>query len=164
MAYLQSHRGDYLSSHQGGLPILAGIGGSLLKKGFSWLTRRVSKGAVGKAAAAGVGVAAARIIPSPTRIGIPTPGGGTFRPLALPPGGMPAYTPGPEGIPRGHRLNKTGYHLKDGTYIPPGTKVVKVRRRNFANGRALNRSISRVQGFERMVKRSRKSLRSLSRI
>lgn len=164
MAYLASHRGDYLGSHRGGLPILGTLAGGLISKGVSWLTRRVSKGAVGTAAAAGVGAAVSRQLPAVSRIGVPMPGGGTFRPGAILPGGMPAYTPGAEQVPRGHRLNKTGYHLKDGTYIPPGTKVVRNRRRNFANGRALNRAIGRVQGFERMVKRSRKSLRSLSRI
>lgn len=164
MAYLSSHRGDYLGSHQGGLPILGAIGGSLLKKGVSWLSRRVSRGAVGAAAAAGVGAAASRQLRQMPSLSLPAPGGGRIRPFAIAPGGMPAYTPGPDAIPKGYRLNKTGYHLKDGTYIAPGTKLVRNRRRNFANGRALNRAITRVQGFERVVKRSRKSLRSLSRI
>jgi len=61
-------------------------------------------------------------------------------------------------------LNKSSYFLKDGTFVPEGTRLVKVRRRNFANGRALRRSIGRVQGFERLVKGSRKSLRKLSKI
>jgi len=164
MAYLQSNRGDYLAGYQGGLPILGAIGGSLLKRGVSWLGSKLS-GKAGKAAVStAVGVGIARNLPQLPHVGVPMPGGGTFRPTALMPGGTPAYTPGPGQIPRGYRLNKSGYHLKDGTYIAPGTKLVKVRTRNFANGKALNKSISRVQGFERLVKRSRKSLRSLSRI
>ena len=166
MAYLASHRGDYLAGHQGGLPILGAIGGGLVGKALGWVGRRIGKGALGKGVAAGVAAHAVtgRVLPPVSRIGVPMPGGGTFRPGAIVPGGMPAFTPGPEAIPRGHRLNKTGYHLKDGTYIPPGTKVVKIRRRNFANGKALNRAISRTAGFNRMVKRSRKELRKLSTI
>lgn len=165
MAYLQSHRGDYLAGHQGGLPIVGALAGGLIKKlggkALGWLGRRTG---AQTAAAVGAGLALPSALPRIPHPTFPTPGGGRIRPTALLPGGMPAYTPGPGQIPKGYRLNKTGYHLKDGTYIPPGTKLVRNRRRNFANGRALNRAISRVQGFERMVKRSRKSLRSLSRI
>jgi hypothetical protein len=67
-------------------------------------------------------------------------------------------------IPKGYRLNKSSYFLKSGQFVPAGTKLVRMRRRNFANGRALRRSIGRVKGFERLVKGSRKSLRALAKI
>lgn len=81
---------------------------------------------------------------------VPTPGltGAVQR---IVPGGSSGYT----GIPSGYHVIKKG---------PNAGKVVKNRRRNFANGKALNRAVSRVAGFERMVKRSRKSLRGLAKI
>ena len=51
-----------------------------------------------------------------------------------------------QAIPSGYRLNKSSYFLKDGTFVPKGTKLVKVRRRNSLNMKALNRAISRVNG------------------
>ena len=68
------------------------------------------------------------------------------------------------GCPRGFRPNKSSYFLRSGEFVPRGSRCVRVRRRNNANGRALRRSISRVKGFEREVRNSRKALRSLARI
>jgi hypothetical protein len=68
-----------------------------------------------------------------------------------------ATSAGPKMTAAGH---PSGYHFaKDGS-----GRLVRNRRRNFANGRALNRAISRVSGFERMVKRNRKALRGLARL
>ena len=168
MGYLASHRGDGYGAHQGGFG-LALLGKSLLGKfagkALGWAGRRISKGALGKGVAAGAaayGVGRALGVPRMPHVGVPMPGGGTFRPTALLPGGTPAFTPGQ--IPKGYRLNKSGYTTRDGTYHPPGTKLVKIRSRNFANDKALRRAISRAQGFDRLVKRNRKALRSLSRI
>lgn len=47
-------------------------------------------------------------------------------------------------IPRGYHLNKSSYWLRDGTFVPKGTKLVKNRRRDPLNARALRRAISRV--------------------
>lgn len=81
---------------------------------------------------------------------VPTPGlMGAVQRIA--PGGASGYT----AVPRGYHVIKKG---------PNAGKVTKNRRRNFANGKALNRAISRVSGFERMVKRNRKALRGLARI
>lgn len=46
--------------------------------------------------------------------------------------------------PKGYRPNKTEYFLKDGTFVPKGSRCVKVRTRNAMNPRALSRAISRV--------------------
>lgn len=162
MPYLSNYRGDYLSRHQGG------FGLSVIRKGLGALAKTavgfMGGGPVGAAVGAAGAFGAGSLVKSLPKLPVPLPGGGTLRPFAAVPGGQPFYTPSTEAIPKGYRLNKSGYHLKDGTYIAPGTKVVKIRRRNFANGRALRRGIGRVQGFNRLVKSSRKSLRALSKI
>lgn len=71
------------------------------------------------------------------------PGGRTGYQVELPP---PTTNGAPKASMRGYRLNKTGYYLKDGTYVAPGTKWVKIRRRNSMNPRALSRAIARVDG------------------
>lgn len=54
-------------------------------------------------------------------------------------------TMGPvNGSMSGYHLNKADYFLRDGTFVPKGTKWVKNRRRNPANSKATNRAISRV--------------------
>lgn len=161
MAYLQSHRGDYLSGYQGGLGSF--LGGAL--RGAINIGRR-ALGTMTPAGRIATGLAVAtpvvRSLP-----GIPMPGGRQMHPAAFLPGGQPLIT-GPQApgdvVPKGYRLNKSSYWLKDGTFVPAGTRYVKIRRRNMANGRALRRSIGRVQGFNRLVKSSRKSLRTLAKI
>lgn len=164
MAYRHRMQGDYRSGYQGGplVSLAMGLGGSLF--------RRIKSRFAGPAIATAAGViAAGRIAPGAgvPRLPVALPGGAVLDVGSLAPGGKPALIRGGRGvdvIPRGYRLNKSSYFLKDGTFVPEGTRLVKVRRRNFANGRALRRSIGRVQGFERLVKSSRKSLRKLSKI
>lgn len=165
MGYRARNQGDYRSGYQGGFG-LATIGLGVGKSIFGGLMRRFGKPAV--ATAAGV-IAAGRIAPGAgvPRLPVPLPGGARIDVGSLLPGGKPAFIAGSAAgqvIPRGFRLNKSSYFLKSGQFIPEGTRLVRVRRRNFANGRALRRSIGRVQGFERLVKGSRKSLRKLSKI
>lgn len=72
------------------------------------------------------------------------------------PGGESGYMPaGPS--PSGYHWNKADYFLRDGTFVPKGTKLVKNRRRNPANIRATNRAISRVAS-------AKKHAQTLSRI
>ena len=47
-------------------------------------------------------------------------------------------------IPSGYRLNKSDYFLKDGTFVPKGTRLVKIRRRNALNPKALKAAMSRL--------------------
>ena len=165
MGYRSSYQGDYRSGYQGGFGLVSlgmKLGGSI----FGRLRKRFAGPAI--ATAAGV-IAAGRIAPGAgvPRLPVPLPGGARLDILSLAPGGKPAFIPGSAAgqvIPRGYRLNKSSYFLKSGQFIAEGTRLVRVRRRNFANGRALRRSIGRVQGFERLVKGSRKSLRKLSKI
>lgn len=46
--------------------------------------------------------------------------------------------------PKGFHANKADYFLKDGTFIPKGTRCVKNRSRNPLNPRALRRAVARV--------------------
>lgn len=55
-------------------------------------------------------------------------------------GSIPAAGP----CPKGYRLNKSSYHLRDGTFVPKGTRYVKIRKRNPLNPRALRKAIGRV--------------------
>lgn len=71
---------------------------------------------------------------------------------------------GTDGCPKGHRLNRTGYFLKSGEYVPPRSRCVKIRTRNVANGKALRKAISRAGSFEKMVRRNRKNLRALAKV
>lgn len=78
--------------------------------------------------------------------------------------GIP-YTTTPGAMkPSGYHLNKSGYFLKTGQYVPPGSRWVRNRSMNPANGRALRRAIRRAKSFDTTVKRNRKNLRSLARI
>lgn len=168
MGYRSGYQGDYRSGYRGGLGgFLTKVGGGLVKRGIG-LASRFMPGPIGAAAGiAGMAIgggAARRGMATISRqtLPVPLPGGGRLNLARLAPGGVPAITPGE--CPKGYRLNKSNYFLQDGTFIPAGTKCVKYRRRNYANGKALRHGISRVQGFERLVKRSRKSLKALAKI
>jgi hypothetical protein len=52
------------------------------------------------------------------------------------------------------RPNKSSYHLRDGTFVPAGSRCVSYRRTNVGNARALRRSMRRVEGFSKMAKRT----------
>jgi len=165
VAYRHRMQGDYRSGYQGGFG-LVGLATSLGSSLFGRLKSRFARGAVAATIGTAIG---SRIAPGAgvARLPVPLPGGARLDIGSLLPGGKPAFIPGGAGIdviPRGYRLNKSSYFLKSGQFVQEGTRLVKVRRRNFANGRALRRSIGRVQGFERLVKGSRKSLRKLSKI
>ena len=58
-----------------------------------------------------------------------------------------------QGIPSGYRLNKSDYFLKDGTFVPKGTKLVKIRRRNAMNPKALSRAMSRISMAKNAAKK-----------
>lgn len=57
--------------------------------------------------------------------------------------------------PSGFRPNKTSYFLKDGTFVPEGSKCVKIRRRNPMNPKALDRAISRMNSAKRLQSKLR---------
>jgi len=168
MSYRSGYQGDYRSGYQGGFGLMTLGLGMMRKLGGGLMRRFAGSGAARATAGAVAGAAAIPLAGSLARgagrmtLPIPLPGGARLNLARLAPGGVPAITPGE--CPKGHRLNKSNYFLSDGTFIPERTKCVKIRRRNFANGRALRRSITRAKGFERLVKSNRKSLRSLAKI
>ena len=55
--------------------------------------------------------------------------------------------------PAGYHWNKSDYFLKDGTFVPKGTKLVKNRRRNAMNPRALSRAMSRISMAKNAAKK-----------
>lgn len=62
------------------------------------------------------------------------------------------------GCPSGYHLNKSGYFLKSGQYVPPGTACVKNRRMNPANPKALRRGLRRAAGFGKLARRARRDI------
>ena len=81
----------------------------------------------------------------------PTPGVIGFGQRAIP-GGATGYQAPPPNGGTGYHLNKTGYFLKDGTFVAPESRWVKNRRRNPGNMRALSRSLGRIKSAKRMTK------------
>lgn len=75
--------------------------------------------------------------------------GGTVQPAA-----RGAVAVGADGCPKGHQLNKSGYFLKSGAFIPPRSRCVRIRRANPANSRALRRALRREEGFVRLARRT----------
>jgi len=132
------------------LPILGGMLGGPI-------------GAAAGAAAAGGGKPSpgtALTIPGTIGGALTMPGGTSFG-LSFAPG---AITPGQGRLPpftatgagvlpaggRGGQLMPSGYHFaKDGS-----GRIVRNRRMNVANPRALRRSMRRVQGFEKLARRT----------
>lgn len=162
------YQGDYTGGYQGD-PQLGGLislGARLAGRGIRGLLGRISGRSLVRAGVATTAVAAVPAVSSIARgvpqIAVPMPGGAQFRPGALMPGGVPAFTPGE--CPKGFRKNKSSYFLKGGQFIPKGSKCVRYRRMNVANTRALKRSTRRLTSFENLVKRERKALRKLAKI
>jgi len=174
--YLASRRGDYLGSHRGDPGLFGTIG-----RFVGGAARAVGSALPGPA---GYLLKRAGSVISPQRS---TPSSIMTRPRALP--GLPfgsgisgqvsryeergyrgSVTAGgaaPDltgGCPKGYRPNKSSYFTKDGVWHEAGTKCVRYRYRNVANGRALKRAISRTAAFDKMVKSNRKALRSLAKI
>lgn len=73
------------------------------------------------------------------------------RRMGFKPGGKFAMTPAGTifPCPAGTRSNKSGYFLKSGAFIAPGTRCVKIRRRNPLNPKALDRAISRIESAKK---------------
>lgn len=85
----------------------------------------------------------------------PTPGIAGFGQRLIP-GGATGYEATGTCIPKGYKLNETGYHLQDGTYVPPQSKIVKIRKRNPLNPRAASRAISRLESAKKASERLRR--------
>jgi len=147
-----------------GDPGLFGFLGGIAKKVGGFV------GKLGIPVVSGIAGTVAGLIPGPAGPGMPGPGPsmaarafGGQRPILLAQAGQiptpgvvgaaqrafPGGATGMEGCPQGMRPNKSGYFLRDGSYIAPNTVCVKIRRRNPLNPRALSRSMARIESAKR---------------
>jgi len=97
-----------------------------------------------------IGQAVQQVFAPPTPLVRPQVPGVALQPTAMQLGiapGAPALCPPGGGCPSGFRPNKSAYFLKDGTFVMPGSRCVRVRRINPANGRAVRRAIRRENAF-----------------
>lgn len=166
MSYYQRPMGDYRTYGYAGDPGFL----SSLWKGVKKIAGPIIGGMIGGPVGAAIGGAVTTTqpkitpqfpVPSGTLGGAVTfPGGmqvsGAYQPRALVPGQgrLPPYTAtGPGVLPAGGRGGAgvpSGYHFaKDGS-----GRLVRNRRMNVANPRALRRSMRRVQGFEKLARRT----------
>lgn len=163
MSYYRSPMGDYKTYGYGGDPGFL----SSLWKGVKKIAPAVIGGIVGGPAGAVIGAAGSQqpkitpiLPPPPGTVGgaISFPGGTTVSTAyqTRPPGRYrtPPYTAtGPGVLPYGGAgvaAPPRGYHYaKDGS-----GRIVRNRRMNIANPRALRRAMRRVQGFEKLAKRT----------
>jgi len=166
MSYYMRPMGDYKTYGYGGDPGFL----SSLWKGIKSVALPVLGGLIGgpigAVVATGAGGAAKPAPQQPFQLpgtiggAVSFPGGmqvsGGFQPGAIVPGQgrLPPFTATGAGViqagGRGGALVPSGYHFaKDGS-----GRIVRNRRMNVANPRALRRSMRRVQGFEKLARRT----------
>ena len=165
MSYAQRPMGDYKTYGYAGDPGFL----SSLWKGIKKIAAPVIGGLVGgvpglliSSAAGGGGKAPGRALTVPGTFGgqVGFPGGmsisGGYTPGTMVPGQgrLPPFTAtGPGVLPMGGRGGcaiPSGYHFaKDGS-----GRLVRNRRMNVANPKALRRAMRRAQGFEKLARRS----------
>lgn len=147
MSYARPPQGDYRTYGYAGDP---GWLSSLVKVGFR-LLKKVAPSILG-------GMAGAALpLPSPTAATPPimAPPPGTIGGAIAFPGGVSisaARVPGVSqyAAPVAGGVTPSGYHLDKATR----SRWVRNRRMNIANPRALRRAMRRVQGFEKLAKRT----------
>ncbi len=165
MSYAQRPMGDYKTYGYAGDPGWL----SSLWKGIKKVAPTIIGGLIGGpvgavigAGAAGAGGGGVPMKPTPGIYGgaLTFPGGTQigmgYQPGAMVPGQgrLPPYTAaGPGVLPmggRGGQMVPSGYHFaKDGS-----GRLVRNRRMNVANPKALRRAMRRAQGFEKLAKRA----------
>jgi len=166
MSYYQRPMGDYKTYGYAGDPGFL----SSLWKGIKKVALPVIGGLIGGPIGAGIGTAVGapsgqRPVPQfqlPGTVAgqVSFPGGTSvgmgFTPTSMQPGvgRLPPFTATGAGVlpsgGRGGAVVPSGYHFaKDGS-----GRLVRNRRMNVANPRALRRSMRRVQGFEKLARRT----------
>ena len=166
MSYYQRPMGDYRTYGYAGDPGFL----SSLWKGVKKIAGPVLGGMIGGPLGAVIGGAVGGGAPKPTpQFPVPAgtfggavtfPGGvrlsTAYTPTTMTPaqGRLPPYTATGAGVlpagGRGGAMVPSGYHFaKDGS-----GRLVRNRRMNVANPRALRRSMRRVQGFEKLARRT----------
>ena len=166
MSYYTPQAGDYKTYGYAGDPGFL----SSLWRGVKKFALPVIGGMLGGPLGAAIGGAAAAKPSPPMQFPVPQvgrggfpivgqvtmPGGASFTGGVMVPGRgrLPPFTAtGPGVLPgggRGGTMVPSGYHFaKDGS-----GRLVRNRRMNVANPRALRRSMRRVQGFEKLARRT----------
>jgi len=88
---------------------------------------------------------------------IPKGPGGVLGAFPGVPGGVTGFAEPPQADgtcpPRGFHLNRSSYFLRDGTFVEKGSRFVKNRRLNEANGKANNHSIRRLERAQGQAKK-----------
>ena len=65
--------------------------------------------------------------------------------------------------PKGFRVNKTSYFLRDGTFVPRESRCVRIRRRDALNGRAALNSTRRLVAYTKANRRVATAIRAAAR-
>ncbi len=65
--------------------------------------------------------------------------------------------------PKGFRVTKTSYHLRDGTFVPRESRCVRIRRKDFLNGRAALGATRRLTGYVRANRKVARAIRTAAR-
>jgi len=166
MSYASRPMGDYKTYGYAGDPGFLSSLWKGIKKIAPVVIGTIIGGPVGAAiGGAGGGVVRRQTPPTPYQLpgtvggGITFPGGtsvglGFQAPMIPGQGRLPPFTATGAGVlpagGRGGPMMPSGYHFKkDGS-----GKLVRNRRMNVANPRALRRSMRRVQGFEKLARRT----------
>jgi len=146
-----------MTFHQGltrtqGDPGIFGTLGRIIKGAAGGLLTGGPIGAITGGIAGGVGPQQRMPVPIGVPLPpVPIPGITGFVQRRLPGGASGFECPPGGGCPSGFRPNKSAYFLKDGTFVAPGTRCVKVRRMNAANGKAVRRAIRRENSFIKLA-------------
>ncbi len=166
MSYYSPPAGDYKTYGYAGDPGFL----SSLWKGVKSIALPILGGMLGGPVGASIGAGVGQQKPAPPQFSLPgivggaitMPGGTQFSAGFQPQGRLPPYTAAGAGViagggarasPRVAPMNgmcPTGYH-----FVKSGEGYcVRNRRMNVANPRALRRGMRRVQGFEKLAKRT----------
>jgi len=160
MSYYARPMGDYKTFGYAGDPGFL----SKLWKGFKSVAKFIP-GPIGTiarlAGAVGIAGTAAKML-QPPQMPVPTTGGFPLSPAGqmtrFAPGRASDFGQGPYVIPGtggpvgAEGACPVGYHLRKDKRLP--AKCVRNRRMNVANPRALRRGMRRVQGFEKLARRT----------
>lgn len=151
MSYAQRPMGDYKTYGYAGDPGFLSSAFGFLKKKILPYALKIFGGPVGAVAGTALAVGGAMatrggapaLPPPPGAIGgaISFPGGTTVSVAGM----LPSHEAIGAHMP-------AGYHLRKDKKLPP--KWVRNRRMNTANPRALRKAMRRVQGFEKLAKRT----------
>lgn len=150
MSYAARPMGDYKTYGYAGDPGFLSSAWKFLKKKVLPIAGRFIGGPVGVGLGAIGGVVAASK-PSPQRIAPMTPPPGSIGGALTMPGGT---TISVAGVLPSHAA--VGAHAPAGYHLDKATRSrwVRNRRMNIANPRALRKAMRRVQGFEKLAKRT----------